>query len=348
MKFLLIIIKRFWWIIVILLIIAGFIINRARNNKPIITEYTATREDLTSTLEVSGTLEATKSADLKFQAGGRLAWVGVVEGQRVSIYQAIASLDIRSIQKTLEKELSEYMTERWDFEDTRDDYDIIDDNLNRYTMSEAARRVLERSQFSLDRYVLDVEIQAVSKEFATIIAPFDGIISDLSVKHPNINVAATDIIATIVDPNTLYFSAEIDELDIGLVAVGQEVELVLDAYPDEVFYSTIVDIGFSPVTLSGGGTGYEVVIAIPTNNDDLKYKLGMNGDADIVLSKKEQVVVLPIESVMEKEDGKYISVRVDNEIVERLIQTGIETEEYIEVTSGVREGEVVVTSEKKK
>jgi macrolide-specific efflux system membrane fusion protein len=83
-------------------------------------EYTVSREDIREELTVSGEIRAEKQADLRFQTGGRLAWVGVKQGDWVKKWQGIAGLDRRSIEKNLQKELNDYMNERWNFEGDRE------------------------------------------------------------------------------------------------------------------------------------------------------------------------------------------------------------------------------------
>ena len=199
----------------------------------------------------------------------------------------------------------------------------------------------------LNNSVLDVEIQAVAKEFASIAAPFEGLISDLKFPDPGINVGATDVIAAIVDPETVYFEAEVDEVEIGKIFAGQEAEVVFDAYPEETVFSRVSEIGFSPVTLSGGGKGYRVKLTLPGENRDLKYKLGMSGDAKLAVAEKVEVLTLPAVAVSEKEGKKLVKQKQGKEVVEKEITVGLETEERVEILEGVREGEKVIVEIRK-
>lgn len=311
-------------------------------------EYQVKRESVQETLRVSGSLTAQKQADLRFQAGGRLAWVGVKEGDWVRQWQGIAALDQRTLQKSLEKELNDYLVTRWNFEGDRETYNVTSDDLDDYTLSPAARRVLEKSQFTLNNAVLEVEIQVVSKELATMVAPFSGLVAKLLQPNPGVNVTATEVVATIVDPKTMYFRAEVDEVDLGEVRVGQKVKLNLDAYPDEVVETGVSEVGFAPVTLSGGGTGYEVKMDWPMDNGDLRHKLGMNGEAVITLSEKEGVLVLPVEAVVEKNDESLVRQRVGGKIIEKKVTIGLQTEDKVEIVAGLNEGDVVVDVKVKK
>ena len=339
--------KKYWHIVVLLLVLAGGIWWWRRPEAVKYNEYTVSRGDIREELTVSGEVKAGKQADLKFQAGGRLSWVGVKQGDWVKKWQGIASLDRRTVQKNLEKELNDYLKTRWDFQGNRETYNVTVDNLDSYTLTPAVRRLLEKSQFDLNNSVLDVEIQAVAKEFASIAAPFEGLISDLKFPDPGINVGATDVIAAIVDPETVYFEAEVDEVEIGKIFAGQEAEVVFDAYPEETVFSRVSEIGFSPVTLSGGGKGYRVKLTLPGENRDLKYKLGMSGDAKLAVAEKVEVLTLPAVAVSEKEGKKLVKQKQGKEVVEKEITVGLETEERVEILEGVREGEKVIVEIRK-
>lgn len=297
---------------------------------------------MTVSLTASGSVVADRQADLTFQTGGRLAWVGVAKGDRVKKWQGIASLDQRTLQKTIEKELNDYLKVRWDFQTARESNSVSTDNLDVYTLSPATRRVLEKSQFDLNNVVLDVEIQTVAKEFATIVAPFDGLVTEVATSLLGANVTAATTIATVVDPSSLFFEAQVDELDIARLQVGQPVILTLDAYPDEPMTTVIESIGFSPVTLSGGGTGYQVRITLPKQDEALRYKLGMNGDAEVVIEDLGEVLALPQEAITRREGKTIVQKLIGGRQKEIEIETGEEKEEMVEIKSGVAEGEVMV------
>src|SRR3989304_237823 len=101
--------KKRWYLILILVLIAGFIFykkNTASAAKNKVDSYKIKRENLREVLTLSGEINAEEKVSLKFQTSGRLAWVGVKEGDYVKKYQGIASLDQRDVKKTLEKKLT--------------------------------------------------------------------------------------------------------------------------------------------------------------------------------------------------------------------------------------------------
>lgn len=333
--------RKYWYIVTLLLIVAGGIGWKLKPRPVEYREHTVEKGPLQVVLSASGTVRAENKADLTFQTGGRLSWVGVKKGDRVRKWQGIASLDQRTVKKNLEKELNDYLKTRWDFQGNRETYNVSTDNLDKYTLTPAARRLLEKSQFDLNNSVLDVELQAVVKEFSSIVSPFSGLVTSVLVPNPGVNISAGSVIATVIDPDTMYFEAQIDEVDISKIKLGAAVELTLDAYPDEIIDAKVVNIDFSPISLSGGGTGYAVKISLPTQTDDFKFKLGLNGNADIVMAKLNEALILPPAAVVQKDGRWTVKIKRGEEYIERNVEVGWETEEKVEIKSGLEIGDKV-------
>jgi macrolide-specific efflux system membrane fusion protein len=333
--------KKYWYIVILSLIIAGGIGWKLKPKPVAYREYIVEKGPFQVMLSASGTVRAENKADLAFQTGGRLSWVGVKKGDRVKKWQGIASLDQRTVQKNLEKELNDYLKTRWDFQGNRETYNVTTDNLDRYTLTQGVRRLLEKSQFDLNNSVLDVELQSVVKEFSSIVSPFSGLVTNVSLPNPGINVTGGSVIATVIDPDSMYFEAQIDEVDISKIKIGAAVELTLDAYPEEVINAKVVSIDFSPISLSGGGTGYAVKISLPQQTNDLKFKLGLNGNADIIIVKLDEALILPPAAVSQKDGRWIVKIKRGKEYIERNIEIGWETEGKVEIKSGLGLGDQV-------
>ncbi|MDO8551117.1 MAG: efflux RND transporter periplasmic adaptor subunit [bacterium] len=228
-------------------------------------------------ITVSGKVQAKREANLSFPgAGGQLAWVGIVEGSRILKGQGIASLDQRIIDKNLQKYLNLFMTNRWDFEQLQDNYKSKREN---FLLTDQDKRILDKAQFSLNNAVIDVEIADLAQKQAVLISPISGIVTRADASFPG-EIAGPTTIFTITDTNSIYFNANIDEADISKIKVGQEVSMTLDAYPNETFKGKVVQIDFVSTSTAGGGTAFQVEVSLPAN-ENLKFKVGMNGDADI-------------------------------------------------------------------
>ena len=291
------------------------------------------RRNLIQTVSASGKIKSAKKVNLKFQTSGKLSWVGVREGNRVKKWQAIASLDKKELRKKLKQELIDYMNERWDFEQTHQDYK---DSL----VTDSIKRILEKAQFDLNRDVIDVEIADLTLKLATIYSPINGIVTHIDTPVAGINITPSTAKFTVADPDQVYFEADVDEVDIGQIKEGQETTLILDAYPEEEIKGNVSWIGFQAQTTRGGGTVFPIKIKL-RQNKDYKFKLGMNGDIEIVTAKKENVLTIPRKYLRTKADQNQVYLLKNGKLEIRNVKTGLTTLSQVEILNGLNEGEKV-------
>jgi len=139
----------------------------------------------------------------------------------------------------------------------------------------------------------------------------------------------------------------VDELDISSVAVGQKATIKFDALADKTF-TGIVESAAQTGTTTDNTTTYDVIVSI---SNPTGIRLGMNANVTIAVKSKDNAIVIPEEALVESNNKKYVRVQSttssdsqqsnneassadsNSKLVE--ITTGIETEDYIEVTKGV-------------
>ncbi|PIU33091.1 hypothetical protein COT04_01980, partial [Candidatus Shapirobacteria bacterium CG07_land_8_20_14_0_80_39_12] len=106
-------------------------------------------------------------------------------------------------------------------------------------------------------------------------------------------------------------------------------------------------VAFASVATKGGGTAYPIDIYLPENKD-LQFKVGMNGDLEIIISGVEDVLTIPSEAITEKDDKKFVRVIEGRQIKEVEVQTGLTTETKTQITKGLTEGETIIVRAKTK
>lgn len=297
-----------------------------------------TRGIIEQTVMASGEVKSLNQVDLKFQTGGKLVWVGVKEGDTVKKWQVIASLDQRTVERNIKKKFLAYMNERWDFEQTQDDYKT---RKERYLLTDAEKRILEKAQFDLDSVVADYEIAVLAKEQAVLVSPIAGIITRLDTAVAGVNVTATDTV-TIADPSTMIFQANIEEIDIGKIKIGQVATVSLDAYPEEKFKSEVIKIGFASAVTTGGGTAFPIEVSLPPKANQ-KFKVGLNGDIEVGIETKENILVIPSEALFSQDNKTYVWKMVKKKPAKIEISTGLVNEEMTEVTSGLGDNDIIIS-----
>ncbi|MFC1872399.1 efflux RND transporter periplasmic adaptor subunit [Chloroflexota bacterium] len=180
---------------------------------------------------------------------------------------------------------------------------------------------------------------------ATITAPFDGIVAGVNYKVddilPSSSFSSTAVIH-LVNPATMQLVVELDEIDLPSLEDGLDVLISIDALPDLLINGSIESIYPIPTNI-GGVVLYKVKIGfIPPGSSALM--IGMSAEADIVIQRIFDVLTIPSRAIFENENGDtVVNVIVGEEIEERLVTTGISTSNTTEITSGLAEGETVVT-----
>ena len=295
------------------------------------------KKTLKETVSASGKIEAKNSAKLHFNAPAKVIWVGVERGDHVNKWQALASLDKRQLEKNLKKELLDYMNERWDHEQI-----MLDDYKDR-VLDETIRRIKEKSQFDLDRDVLDVEIADLAVKESVLISPISGTVTEVEGILAGENLITTTLASSyikVVDFSSLKFTAQVDEVDYAKIKIGQKVEIALDSFPDEVFKGTVSYIGKEGIKTAGGGV--TIPIDIQFNSDGGKLAVGLNGDVEFIIEQKENVLVLPREYVKTKNNESIVYILEDGNLEEKKVKTGLSTLTQTEILEGVQKGEEIV------
>jgi RND family efflux transporter MFP subunit len=318
-----------------ILVILGiiFFLNSKKSNEALkdVQAYTVKKTDIQEELVLSGEMKASEYAKLPFQTGGKLSYVGVKEGDVIGKGKLIASLDQRQLQKQLKKDLNDYKTTRWTFDQTTDDNkDVV--------KSTAVQRLLDKSQFSLDNTVLDVEIQSVALEYANIYSPISGVVINTNDLHAGMNVSGADFFE-VVNPDSLYFEVVADQTELTQIKEGQVGRLVLDAYPDDAIDGTISQISFAPKE-DESGTVYTVRLTFNSSNAEMKYRLGMTGDSTFITHAKKNVAYVPF-NYLHEENGKKFVFTDKEKKTKKTVKTGIESDTKVEVTSGLKEGDII-------
>lgn len=182
----------------------------------------------------------------------------------------------------------------------------------------------------------------------TITAPISGTVVMKNIKAgdklDNSNMSTE--MAVIYDMSSLECELSVDELDIKNVEVGQSVTITSDAIEGRIYRGEVSTVSINGTT-SGGVTTYPVTVVITDFDEDLLP--GMNIDVEITTSQSKDVLAVPVTAVNrgnivyvkgEKTDENdsapdgYKSVRVE---------TGVYNNQYIEIKSGLNEGDIVYT-----
>ncbi len=305
------------------------------------TIVTPKRETIKEEITLTGSIDAATKSNLQFKTSGQLAWVGVKVGDKVKKYQAIASLNKEELKKGLEADFNSYRSALATFDDVQDKYKYEKDNL---ILTDEMKRILVRSQNTLGNSVIAYELQDLAIKYATLYTPISGVVVAIDEPNSGVNITPASATFSIIDPTSIYFKAQIDQEDVNRIKIGDKTTIKLDSFPEEEFASEVTYISFTPVS-GQTSTVYEIRFKLAgDSNQDLKYRLGMDGDALISLKEIPNSLTLPVEAVRQDEDQPYVFVKSnDNQpLTKKTIKTGIETDTTVEILEGLSENDQVV------
>ena len=169
-------------------------------------------------------------------------------------------------------------------------------------------------------------------------APIDGVVVDRKNAVGEL-VEKANAIYTISDPTDLWVLAEIKEVDIGAVKVGQEASFSVLAYPGEVFHGKVVRIAHQVEADSR-----TVESRIEVKNEDARLKPGMFADVEITTTVMKDVLVISDSALQTDEDKQVVFIALDvNKYEKRSVKLGREQRGRVQVVEGIKPGEKVVT-----
>lgn len=325
-------------IVTIGLLLGGFGIYRSATNPPSYETVDVIKSKIVQSVSASGEIKSADEIELKLPIGGKLVDLAVAKNDRVKKGTYIGSLDVAELQKKLTKSLRDYSKERNDFD--QDSQVTYKDQI----ITDTIRRILEKNQWDLDKAVLDVELADLAKKNAVIYSPIAGVVTQVFV-HEGTSVTTTSSVVTIEDPDNIAFIAEVDEEDIAKVAVGQKVEISLDAFEGRIINGEVVEVDYASSTTDSGGKVYLVKVAI---DDKENLKLDMSGDAEIIIDSRPDTLVIPRSVVQERNGEKIVKILEDNKAKEVSVKTGLTSSTSIEIIDGLSEGQKVIVGEQTK
>jgi HlyD family secretion protein len=182
-----------------------------------------------------------------------------------------------------------------------------------------------------------VEQAQLQLDYATIKAPFDGVIAELYVTEGD--VVGQSLLGVIMSKET-EVELNVEESRIEQVHKGQHVSLRVAAHPDVEFPAVVTNVAFA----ADSSTHTFVVTVTPLDEEGL-LRSGMYADTTLLAEERENTPLVPITAVIYVDNQSLVYVvNEDGTVEQRMVTTGLSNTNQIEILSGVRVGETVVTN----
>jgi HlyD family secretion protein len=222
--------------------------------------------------------------------------------------------------------------------------------------AQAARAQLLEPPSDEDLAILEAQVESARTsvalaelrlEQAIIEAPISGTVANILVGVGEQATPGAPAIV-LVNENAYHIEVSVDEIDIDEVAVGQDVEVTLDALDDTVVPGQVADI--APVAAEGGAGVVTYQVTINIEPGDVSLRSGMTANASIVVREVADVLIVPNWAIrLDRESGDAFvnRLRADGQVEEVVVETGLRNEQVSELLSGLEAGDVVVVTDER-
>ncbi len=335
-------------------------------------------QNLKSIVSASGEVKPKKNVDISAHISGRIVKIGVEEGQNVregdfllkldaTQYEANADRD-RAIIRTFRAELIKaeaqlkkdqryFQRQNKLFDSKLISRDQLEDAETQHDISKAQHKAI-LYQIKQAEASHQSAIDMLSKTVYN--SPIEGIITSLRVEEGEIAMIGTmnnpgTVLMTIADLSVMEVEVEVDETDVINLNIGQVADVQIDALPGQSIRGEITEIGSSALrknTSAEESKDFKVIITLEDPPGILKP--GLSASADIITAKRKSVLSIPISSLVlrdvavddesspeEQEEGVFVVT--GNQVKFQAVEKGILGEMRVEVTSGLKEGQRIVS-----
>lgn len=309
------------------------------------------RRDMGSTVQATGIIRPKVGAEVK--VGARIT--GKVErlyaniGDFVKKGQTLVQLEQDDLKARVDQAQAVYDEALATYEKAKADLSRDSELAKAGYISEQALDTLQNNhdiaKARLAKAKADLDYAKAQLSYATIKAPISGTISSVTTQEGETVAAGLNAptFITIIDLGRLEVNAYVDETDVGKISVGQEAIFTVDTFPDMDFSGRVTAI-YPRAVLQENVVNYITLISI--KNSAGKLKPDMTANVTITLNKKKGVLAVPSAAVKREGGKKYVYILKENgRPARREVKTGWKDGPFIEIISGLKEGEVVVTSE---
>ncbi len=288
---------------------------------------TPVRGDIFATYTGTAPIEAFAEADVIAKVDGEVRELHVEEGDMVDKNQILATLDGDRLRLELSESQARLRKMQRDFQRNQE---LEEKGL----ISEGD---FERIQYDLEALQASFNLASLELDYTQIRAPIAGVVSERYLKLGN-TIKTGDPVFRVTSFDPLVAYIYVPEREFRQITAGQPVRIEIDALPGPPLIATVTRI--SPVVDPETGT---FKITIELSDADQRIKPGMFGRMSIVYDKHENVLQVPRSAIIETASDTTIFVVEDGVGLRKTIETGFSSNGMVEITSGLTDGENVIT-----
>jgi RND family efflux transporter MFP subunit len=297
----------------------------------------------------SGTAHAGMESKLSFKVAGNVKRIAVKVGDKVKKGALIGELDaqdyslqVEQAKASLAQTQAQLRNAQAAFKRTRELYANRSASKSEF---DAARAAAESAEAAVNASKKQVQLLRQQRGYTRLTAPVTGSIADVKVEN-NENVAAGQVIAILTSGKEIEVHVSVPEMVIARIKKGNKVTVRFDALPDKQFSAVVTEVGVSSV---GAGTTFPVTARLIKT--DKAIRAGMAAEVIFEFGKKDKSkrIIVPSVAVGEDRKGRFVFVVEKagegvGAVKRRVVEVGELTGDGLEITKGLKDGDVVVTA----
>lgn len=327
--------KIIWVVVVLLLVWGGYVWLKPKTPVTVYTTADVQKGDLKQTVSVTGKVDPNEQIDLSFKTSGKIKSLGVDVNDVVSVGQVLAVIDKGTLPQQLDQAQHEVDAQKKTLSSMKNSPSTY-----KYFQKEAQKEKIDSAEASVRAIVSQIND-------TSLVSPISGIVIGRSFDAGE-NVSMNVPIVTVAKQNDLIVFSNVPESDIAKLSVGQKADFTLDAFGDAEVFSAVVTSIDPASTVIQDVVYYRIKLSL--DNLQEKIKAGMTANIDIHTAEKNNVLMIPMRAV--QIDGQQSATQVLTDAVKGIVEKrnitiGLSGDDgMVEVLSGLKEGEKVVTFSK--
>jgi HlyD family secretion protein len=359
--------KKFVKFLLLLVILAAIVVGGytwAKIRKPADQGFTlveVTRGDITEKAVAIGQIEPRLSFHIKSKISGIVKKCPAEVGDRINTGDPLIEISPDPTPDELLEAEHQVKTAQISYDRAKVDWEhsqeLASEGIESFNSRDVQKEIYDKAKIELSRakdrlqLIQEGRISGRGENMETIIrAPAEGILLQRLVNPGDPVVpltsyqAGTDL-ATLADMNDLIFKGTVDEIDVGKLTIGMPVSLKIGALPDQAITGKLSKIAPQAVEKDNAKL-FEVEIVMDSF-EDVMLRAGYSANADIVIREKKNILLIPERLVTFEDDGAKTFVEIPGDTPEAepkkvAVEVGLSDGLNIEVTSGLKEGEMLV------
>jgi len=312
-----------------LAIVAFGLLAFSRNGKAPVSFTTApvARGDVSATVGATGTVEAVSTVQVGTQVTGTIWQLNADFNSRVKKGQVVARLEpslfesrLTEAKANLANAAANVERVQVSVEDTRRKAErakqlaatdlLPQSELDAAVLAyETAKAQLKSAEAALQQAQASVEQAQVNLGHTIIYSPIDGVVISRNVdvgQTVAASLQAPTLFTIAEDLRKMRVVANVDEADVGTIAVGQKATFRVDAFPEETFSGAVSQVRLAPITVQNVVT-YNALVEV--DNHDLKLRPGMTANVTFEVAQKKGVLRVPNAALRYQPDPELIAER---------------------------------------